>query len=197
MFSSGIGRLAIITLFASALPALCCIASAEDDPPLTRNDSISDFQNRAEERTYNFDAPPEGLFRSIQFAEGFEEELGYQRTHEIVPVSITAVFRPDSPAVFIVFSVYQHLDSYQVSALCFPEHVPGLDSKGVIAQDVMYVALEDDTGYLRLDPPAGGWKPGRYKTEIHIGWTINEISLIGTMRFNVQGAEPASRVESR
>jgi hypothetical protein len=162
-------------------------AFADDDPPLTRNVPIEEFQNRTEDvKPYNFDAPPEGIFRSINLAEGFDEEMGVRRTHEIVPVSVTNVFGVDAPAVFIVFTFYQHLDSFQVSALCYPEEVSGLPAETLMAQDVMYVALEDDSGYLKLDAPQGGWRPGRYKAEIHVGWKINEISLIGTMRFTVR-----------
>ncbi|HJU03519.1 MAG TPA: hypothetical protein VJ692_00100 [Nitrospiraceae bacterium] len=165
-------------------------AFADDDPPLTRNVPIEEFQNRNEDvKPYNFDAPPEGIFRSISLAEGFDEEMGVRRTHEIVPISITNVFNPDAPSVFIVFTFYQHLDSFQVSALCYPEEVHGLSTDTLVTQDTMYVALEDDSGYLRLDAPQGGWKPGRYKAEIHVGWKINEISLIGTMRFTVRAEQ--------
>src|SRR5436853_137073 len=157
-----------------------------DEFPFTRNVPIPDFQNRQEDvRPYNFDAPPEGIFRSIKLAQGFEEEMGYRRTHEMVPVGLTEVFRPDSPAVFAVFQVHQHYESFQVFGLCFPEQVEGLDAKTVIAQDVMYLALEDESGYVKLQAPLGGWKPGKYKVEIHIGWKVNEISLVGTMRFTV------------
>jgi len=38
---------------------------------------------------------------------------------------------------------------------------------------------------VKLHAPQGGWKPGKYKIEIHIGWKVNEISLVGTMRFTV------------
>ena len=162
--------------------------------PFTRNVPIPDFQNRQEDvRPYNFDAPPEGIFRSIQFAEGFEEEMGFRRTHEIVPVGPTEIFRPDSRAVYVVFQVHQHYESFQVFGLCFPEHVKGLAPKTLIAQDVMYLALEDESGYLKLFPPKGGWKPGKYKVEIHIGWKVNDISLVGTMRFTVI---PAGQTDS-
>ncbi|HET8580698.1 MAG TPA: hypothetical protein VFL31_06845, partial [Nitrospiraceae bacterium] len=157
-----------------------------DEFPFTKNVPIPEFQNRQEDvRPYNFDAPPEGIFRSIQFAEGFEEEMGFRRTHEIVPVSPTEIFRPDSRAIFVVFQVHQHYESFQVFGLCFPEQVDGLEPKTVIAQDVMYLALEDESGYVKLHAPQGGWKPGKYKVEIHIGWKVNDISLVGTMRFSV------------
>lgn len=154
--------------------------------PILKNPSIPDFQNRQQDVTpYDFDAPPKGMFRSITVAEGFDEELGFRRTHEIVPIKPTEQFSPDSPGIFIVFSLHQHYQAFQVFGLCFPEAVPGLDPKSVIGQDAMYIALEDESGYLKLSSPQGGWKPGRYKVEIHAGEQINEVSLMGTMRFTV------------
>ena len=135
--------------------------------------------------SYDFNNPPEGLFLSIVTAQGFEEELGFRRTHEIVPAGSTDVFRSDAPAVFVVFHTHQHYQPFQVFGLCYPETVSGLDPKTVIAQDVMYMALEDETGYVKLVPPEGGWKQGQYKIEIHVGYEVNELSLFGTMRFTV------------
>ena len=157
-------------------------------PPITRDVPMQEFQNPDSfVPSYNFDAAPKGLFRSIQFTEGFEEELGFRRTHEIVPVNPTEVFRPDSPAVYVVFSVFPHYESFQVQGVCYPEDVDGLDSKTQVAKDSMYLALEDESGYLTLLPPPDGWKPGKYKVEIHVGWQVNQISLLGTMRFTVAG----------
>ncbi len=156
----------------------------------TPNSSIQEFQNKHEgHHSYDFNAPPQGLFRSIQLAEGFEEELGYRRTHEIVPVSPTETFHPSSP-VYIVFRIHQHYESFQVMGQCFPEKVEGLAPETQIAQDAMFLALEDESGYLKLWPPEAGWTPGQYKVEIHIGWEVNEISLMGTMRFTVDPAAP-------
>ena len=148
-------------------------------------DGLPDLQDKNPLPSCDFDKPPEGLFRAIQTAEGFEEELGFRRTHEIVPVKPTDVFDPSTPAVYIVFSVFPHYQAYQVFGICYPEKVTGLDPKTVIAQDTMYLALEDETGYVKLTPPAGGWKPGQYKVEIHVGFAVNELSLTGTMRFTV------------
>jgi len=161
-------------------------AALSEELPLTKNPSISDFQNRPQDqKPYDFDAPPEGMFRSITLAEGFDEELGFRRTHEIVPIKPTEQFRPDSPAVYVVFQLHQHYQAFQVFGRCYPESVPGLDPQAVVGQDAMYIALEDESGYLKLLPPADGWKPGRYKVEIHAGEQVNEMSLMGTMRFTV------------
>jgi hypothetical protein len=125
------------------------------------------------------------MFLTITTAEGFDEELGAQRTHEIVPVKPTDQFRPETQAVFIVFHLHQHYQGFQVFGLCFPERVDGLDPTVMVEQDAMHIALEDNSGYLKLSPPQNNWKPGRYRVEIHVGEAITEMSLIGTMRFTV------------
>ncbi len=176
------------------LPALAWAAPSEaEELRLTPNVPIPEFQNRQQDvKPYNFDAPPEGMFRAIELTEGFEEELGFRRQHEIVPVKPTEQFRPDSPAVYVVFQLHQHYQSFQVFGRCYPEEVVGLDSQTLVSQDAMYIALEDESGYLKLFPPQGGWKAGRYKVEIHVGEQVNELSLIGTMRFTVVGADSAA-----
>ena len=169
---------------------LCCglglTESLAEDLPITKHSTIPEFQNRQQDGdTYDFNAPPKGMFRTITMAEGFEEELGVQRTHEIVPVKPTEQFRSDVPGIYIVFSLHQHYQAFQVFGRCFPESVPGFDPEQMIGQDAMYIALEDETGYLKLSPPEGRWKPGRYKVEIYAGEQVNEMSLMGTMRFTV------------
>jgi hypothetical protein len=183
------GRWAIAAIIVIGLSALPTLQAAE--LPITKDAPISDFQNRQQDVIpYDFDAPPQGLFHTITTAEGFDEELGYQRTHEIVPVKPTDRFRPDTPAVFIVFHLHQHYQGFQVFGYCFPEAVAGLDPTVMIGQDAMHIALEDDSGYLTLSPPQGGWKPGRYKVEIHVGEQVNEVSLMGTMRFTILAEKP-------
>lgn len=151
-----------------------------------RPDGLPELQDQTPFSSYDYNQPPKGMFRSIVTAEGFEEELGFRRTHEIVPVHPTDVFRPASPAVFVVFHTHQHYQPFQVFGVCYPERVPGLDPKTVVAQDAMYMALEDESGYVKLLPPPGGWKPGQYKVEIHVGFEVNDLSLMGTMRFRVE-----------
>lgn len=160
-----------------------------DEPPITRDVPIQEFQNRAETPNYNYDAPPRGVFRSIVVAESFDEEVGFRRTHEIVPINPRDVFQPGPQPIFIVFSVYPHFQAYQVLGLCFPEQVDGLDPKATVTKDAMYLALEDDSGYLKLFPPGERWQTGKYKVEIHVGWEVSDVSLMGTMRFTVDQGE--------
>jgi len=183
-----IGRVAISTIIGISLSVVPVLQAAE--LPIIKNAPIPDFQNSQQDVIpYDFDAPPQGLFLTITTAEGFDEELGFQRTHEIVPVKPTDQFRPDTPAVFIVFHLHQHYQGFQVFGYCFPEAVAGLDPSVMIGQDAMHIALEDESGYLTLSPPRDGWKPGRYKVEIHVGEEVNEMSLMGTMRFTIAALE--------
>lgn len=154
--------------------------------PLTKNLPVPEFQNKTQDaQPYDFDAPPGGMFRSITMAEGFEEEMGFRRTHEIVPVRPTEQFSSATPAVYVVFHLHQHYQAFQVFGRCFPEAVPGLSPESLVSQDAMYMALEDESGYLKLFPPQDRWTPGRYKVEIHAGEEVNEMSLVGTMRFTI------------
>jgi hypothetical protein len=132
------------------------------------------------------------MFRSIETTEGFEEELGFRRQNEYVPINPTTEYRSDSKPVFIVFRLHQHYQSFLIIGVCYPEDVPGLDPKVELTRDTVYIATEDESGYLKLFPPQGGWKPGRYKVEIHVGEEVSPISLMGTMRFTVSPAASAA-----
>lgn len=156
------------------------------DLPITKNLPIPEFQNKPQDVTpYDFDAPPQGMFRSITMAEGFEEELGFRQTHEIVPVNPTERFSADTAAIFIVFTLHQHYQAFKVFGRCFPEGIPGIEPGTMVSEDAMHMALEDESGYLRLLPQKERWAPGRYKVEIHAGEQVSDMSLIGTMRFTI------------
>lgn len=170
------------------LVAWCSVApiGVAEPPPITENVPMSEFQNRSDAvPAYDFDAPPQGMFRSIAMAEGFEEQLGWHRTHEIVPVKSTEEFSASAQAIYVVFALHQHYQAFKVFGRCRPERVEGLDPSTIVSEDAMHIALEDDSGYLQLSPPTSGWKPGRYMVEIHAGEQVSEMSLMGTMRFTI------------
>jgi len=131
------------------------------------------------------DQPPGGLFYHIEFAKGFEEAQGLRKGHTIVSVGPTKVFYPESPFVFLVFQVHQHYAPYQVFGRLYPEHGQGQDSSVLIEEDVIYLATEDDGGYLQFDRPTENWSVGNYRVEIYVGFEVNPINMMGTMRFSV------------
>lgn len=176
------------------LPTLLAVLATGVQPlgagelPIMKNLPVPDFQNRAQDaKPYDFDAPPGGMFRSITMAEGFEEEVGFRQTHEIVPINPTERFAADAQGIFIVFALHQHYQGFTVFGRCLTEGVPGMTAGTIVSEDAMRVALEDESGYLKLLPPKTHWIPGRYKVEIHAGEQISEMSLVGTMRFTVTG----------
>ncbi|GJL55879.1 MAG: hypothetical protein NPIRA02_30110 [Nitrospirales bacterium] len=135
--------------------------------------------------------PPGGLFYRIEFAKGFEEAQGIRKGHTIVSVEPTTVFTPESPFVFLVFHVHQHYAPYQVIGRLYPEKVNGETSTALIEEDAIYLATEDDGGYLQFDRPGKQWPVGDYRVEIYVGFEVNPINMMGTMRFSV--AAPSTR----
>jgi hypothetical protein len=128
---------------------------------------------------------PAGLFFRIEFAEGFEEEQGIRRGHMIVPINPTNEFSPDTRAVILVFSVFKHSTPYQVFGRLYPEKVDNQDPSDLLDEDTMYLAAEDESGYLQFYPQSGRWMPGTYQVKIHVGWETSPVTQMGTMRFTI------------
>ena len=133
----------------------------------------------------DIDQPPKGLFYHIVFAEGFEEIEVLRRGYSLEPIHPTDTFYPDTRAVFIVFTVFKHIAPYQVFGRLYPEDVQGLDSHTILDEDTILLAAVDESGYLQFFPPSGRWLPGRYRVEIYVGFEINPMNRMGTMRMTV------------
>ncbi len=206
--SALVAALTLCTITPLSIPA----AAQAEDLPLTRNVPLDQFQNRVEDqRPYDFNAPPQGMFLEIQTAQDVDDVEGFRRTQEFVPITPTNRFTPDAP-VYIVFRLHQHYQGFKVFGLCYPDTVDRSAALATptdptsstadaappppLSQDTMHIAMEDESGYLRLPAPDGGWPIGPYKVEIHVGEQISELTLMGTMRFTVTataaGAPPAA-----
>ena len=62
----------------------------------------------------------------------------------------------------------------------------GLPSNQWTDEDVVYLALEDESGYLKLFPPSkDGWKPGRYRVEIFVGYEASTTTQMGNLHFTM------------
>jgi hypothetical protein len=133
----------------------------------------------------SFDHTPGGLFESLVFAESVEEDRTIRRGHILVPVNPTDTFSPSAKAVHLVFAVHKHLAPYQIIGRLFPEQVPDADSNQWIDEDRADLALEDESGYLKFFAPDGKWKPGRYRVDVYVGYMVNTMNKMGTMRFSV------------
>ena len=180
-------RISLCTCMLLSAWLSCIQVSIAEQPPITEHVPMSEFQNRSDEvPAYDFDAPPQGMFRSIVMAEGFDEQMGRYQSHEIVPLKPTDEFFADAQAIYVVFSLHQHYQAFTVFGRCSTRRNScGSTQPPSSAEDAMHIALEDESGYLRLSSPPRIWKPGRYMVGIHAGEQVNEMSLMGTMRFTV------------
>lgn len=118
--------------------------------------------------------------------------MGKYRSYEIVPVKPSETFTADVPEIFVVFHVHPHYNPYQVFGRWFVENGDGVPRNHLLGTDSMYLALEDESGYVSLKRPGTGWPVGDYKVEIHVGMKISEISQVGTLRFKVIPPKTAS-----
>ena len=154
-----------------------------DDPPEQSGGPVPQ-----PDRTNGYKDPskkPTGLFFRLEFAEGFEEEEGLRRGHMIEPINPTQDFAQDTRAVFLVFTVYKHYAPYQVIGRLYPRHVGNLDPSYLLDEDTMYLATEDESGYLQFFPKSGQWIPGSYQVKVYVGYEANSFNHMGTMQFTV------------
>lgn len=156
----------------------------QDEAP---SDTSAPYQNYSSSPNLpTFDHKPGGLFESLTFAESVEEDRTIRRGHILVPVNPTDTFPPSAKAVHLVFAVHGHLAPFQIIGRLFPEQVPDADASQWIDEDRADLALEDESGYLKFFAPGGTWQPGRYRVDVYVGYMVNPMNKMGTMRFSIQ-----------
>jgi hypothetical protein len=132
------------------------------------------------------DHKPEGLFLDITLAEDFDEDLEFRRGNLYYPVRPTDQFTMDTSSVYVVFRVFKHYQAYQVIGRVYHDSIEEGATESMIDEDMAYLTLEDESGYLKFFPPSEqGWKPGHYHIDIFVGYEANEVSKMGTLRFRV------------
>jgi hypothetical protein len=132
------------------------------------------------------DQKPGGLFLSLDFAEGVEEDQAIRRGHVYLPVNPTDTFFPQAPSVYLVFSVHKVLASYQIIGRLFLETETGVDPTQWLDEDIVHLATEDESGFLKFFPPKGTWQPGQYRVDLYVGFMVNPANKMGAMRFTVR-----------
>ncbi len=150
-------------------------------------DPLDYYKNPALDLSGLQDERPGGLFLHITLAESFEEDLDLRRGHRYYPLRPTEEFASDALAVHVVFRVFKHYSAYQVIGRLFPEKVPGFSGETFSDEETAYLALEDESGYLKFFAPSQeGWIPGLYRVDIFVGYEANDFTHMGTLRFTVR-----------
>jgi hypothetical protein len=156
----------------------------EDEVPTEATAPYEDYSSSP--NLPSFDHKPGGLFASLVFAESVEEDRTIRRGHILVPVNPTDTFPTSAKSVHLVFAVHKHLAPFQIIGRLFPEQVLNADANQWIDEDRADLALEDESGYLKFFAPSGTWQPGRYRVDVYVGYMVNTMNKMGTMRFSIQ-----------
>lgn len=138
------------------------------------------------------DHKPGGLFLRLNFAKGVEEDEGIRRGHVYFPVNPTDTFSQNARSVYLVFTVHEHLTSYQIIGRLFHEKEKDENSTQWIDEDIVDLATEDESGYLKFFPPDGAWQPGRYRVDLYVGYMANSANKMGTMQFAIHPSSKSS-----
>jgi len=138
------------------------------------------------------DRHPAGLFSTIVTAHGQEMVMGLARSFEIVPIKPSETFSSNVPEIFVVFNLHQHDGEFKVYGRWIVEKGEGVSPNHVLGTDAMILAIEDDSGYVSLKRPPGGWPVGDYKVQIFIGTGSADMNPIGSLRFRVLPVKTAS-----
>lgn len=157
-----------------------------DTPPDHFSDVPAPYYNSSQSPLIpSLDQKPAGVFLDLDFAESFEVKPTVRGGYAHIPVNPTERFLANIPSVYLVFSVHEHLSSYQIIGRLFSESETGMDSPQWLDEDIVDLATEDETGFLKFFPPDGIWQPGHYRVEIFVGYIANDVSKMGTMRFTI------------
>ena len=133
-------------------------------------------------------AQPQGLFRKVVTAHGFEIDDGRAGLHAVEALGVTNQFTPDTPEIYVVVEFLQSsFDIFRLVGRFILEDPEGKPIGTLLHIDRAQFENEDTGGFLMMKRPAAGFPVGRYRVEIHYEM-VNEISLLTLARFRVVSA---------
>ncbi|GJL58977.1 MAG: hypothetical protein NPIRA03_18340 [Nitrospirales bacterium] len=160
--------------------------SQYDTPPDYFSDGPSLYDSYSQSPLVpSLDKKPGGVFLDLDFAESFEVKPTTRGGHTHIPVRSTETFPPSIPSVYLVFTVHEHLSSYQIIGRLFSDSTTDMNDPQWLDEDIVDLATEDESGFLKFFPPDGTWQPGPYRVEIFVGYIANDVNKLGTMRFTI------------
>ncbi len=128
---------------------------------------------------------PQGLFRKIVTAHGFEVDDSRAGLHNVKAIGVTNQFSPDVPEIYVVVEFLQsNFDIFRLVGRFILEDPGGKPIGTLLHTDKAQFENEDTGGFLIMKRPAGGFPVGSYRVEIHYE-TVNDISLLALARFTV------------
>lgn len=128
---------------------------------------------------------PQGLFRKIVTARGFEIDDSRAGLHSVKAIGTTNQFAPDVPEIYVVVEFLQsNFDIFRLVGRFILEDPGGKPIGTLLHTDRAQFENQDMGGYLLMKRPPGGFPVGRYRVEIHYE-AVTDISLLTLARFHV------------
>jgi hypothetical protein len=128
---------------------------------------------------------PQGLFRKIVTARGFEVDDSRAGLHKVKAIGPTDTFPADAPEIYVVVEFLQStFDLFRLVGRFILEDPEGKPIGTLLHTDKAQFMNEDTGGFLLMRQPTGGFPVGSYRVEIHYE-AVNDISLLTFARFKV------------
>ena len=131
---------------------------------------------------------PQGLFRKVVTARGFEIDDSRAGLHNVKAIGTTNQFAPDVPEIYVVVEFLQsNFDIFRLVGRFILEDPEGKPVGTLLHTDRAQFENQDMGGYLLMKRPPGGFPVGHYRVEIHYE-AVTDISLLTLARFAVVSA---------
>lgn len=115
--------------------------------------------------------------------------------HDFIPLQPSDTFPPIQPEIYLVFGlVSASYDAVPLTARCTLETSEMTGEPGVITQDHVMTAMNDQSGYFMLAAPQSGWTPGLYRCGLFAGERTSAYTQVDEVRFRIM--EPTSNREA-
>ncbi len=133
---------------------------------------------------------PQGLFRKIVTARGFEIDAGRAGLHSVKAIDPTDTFPADASEIYVVIEFLQSsFDIFRLVGRFILEDPEGKPVGILLHTDRAQFENEDTGGYLLFRKPPGGFPVGRYRVEIHYE-NVTDMSLLQLVKFTVVPPKP-------
>ena len=180
MTSRVVTRMSARLAAAAAVALLASPLAAAAEAP--KNPVIVPLVNPIGERT---GAQPQGLFRKIVTARGFEIDDSRAGLHNVKAIGITNQFTPDAQEIYVVVEFLQSaFDLFHLVGRFILEDPDGKPIGTLLHTDKARFENQDTGGFLVMRQPAGGFPVGNYRVEIHYE-NVTDMSLLTLARFKV------------
>lgn len=106
--------------------------------------------------------------------------------HEFIPLNPGDSFPVAQREIFLVFGlVSASYDAVPLAARCFLEMSEMSGEPRPFAQDQVMMAMNDQSGYFKLAPPAAGWTSGLYRCGLFAGERTSADTQVDEIRFRI------------